>query len=276
MNVWVVSPGGTVARRSEAFVLGTPMSEIATALGESKRSEIVLAPSAVRLWAPRETGHWAQRRLPSGHVVFFPEGRHHGHLTGLHGAAVARVQGNASRSLAQSEMGSLPGPQRSSLEMEQRPLGAIQMRLVRKVVSFMREIETARSSSLLLNGDSPTSGRSILAESPSWQVVSSRHHSYSVGSLTEGSRGDRMGLDALLRFVPECVRSKCLAGHRALSTLMEHRVATILFIVADMKVSPQPIPTRYAAFSRLLLPRLSFNASLLHRSMRAGTQTLLG
>jgi hypothetical protein len=46
---------------------------------------------------------------------------------------------------------------------------------------------------------------------------------------------DRMGARALFRFLPSFVQQSCLEGFGSAS-LMEHRMVTVLFIVADLKV----------------------------------------
>eukprot|EP00873_Tetraselmis_striata_P026005 jgi/Tetstr1/446269/TSEL_033813.t1 len=124
-----LAAGGELAQRSEAFLLGLPLLEIAPALAESSVGQIVLAPSVSRL------------------------------------------------------LGQVVTRQKSS----------------RGKLSLRR----CSSSGSAMGGQNRVSN-------------------------------EDMGISALLRFIPECVRSQCLLDQN-LTTMMEHRVVTILFIVADMK-----------------------------------------
>jgi hypothetical protein len=57
----------------------------------------------------------------------------------------------------------------------------------------------------------------------------------SMGRLREQGKTNDMGLGALLRFLPVFVRQNCVSRQNP-TTLMEHRLVTVLFIIADMKV----------------------------------------
>eukprot|EP00873_Tetraselmis_striata_P033056 jgi/Tetstr1/453320/TSEL_040311.t1 len=88
-----------------------------------------------------------------------------------------------------------------------------------------------------------SAGQIVLAPS---QSVSGQRHSRgklslrsgsSIGSVVAGHNqvsNNDMGMISLLRFLPECVRSQCLLNQN-LTTMMEHRVVAIVFIVADME-----------------------------------------
>ena len=57
----------------------------------------------------------------------------------------------------------------------------------------------------------------------------------SAAASFQQEKREHLGMGALLRFLPSCVRENVLSGNYT-STLMEHRIVTVLFIIADMKV----------------------------------------
>ena len=57
---------------------------------------------------------------------------------------------------------------------------------------------------------------------------------------------EHLGMGAVLRFLPSCVRRNVLGG-QSTHTLMEHRYVTILFIIADMKVGGKGCRPKHTA-----------------------------
>eukprot|EP00873_Tetraselmis_striata_P020689 jgi/Tetstr1/440953/TSEL_029222.t1 len=108
------------------------------------------------------------------------------------------------------------------------------------------QIVLAPSVSHLLSSHTSVSGKSFRGQLPQGHSVSGQRNSRGKLNLRRcassgsamGARNqvcnDDMGLMGLLSFMPECVRPQCLLGQN-LTTMMEHRVVTILFIVADME-----------------------------------------
>jgi len=225
-----VECGGEIAKRSEAFVLGPALSEIATALNEAKSSEIALAPSAVHFLGAhcRAEGEWRQALLASGHLLLSPTHREDD------------GDGSPSRNPPPpADGGQKPG--RLSLGLSRYPCQSQSMegartRKVSRIVSRMREIENAQPS-----WDTSPAMSMSHAQS-SWETPPARSMSHAslswqspiMRELLKRPR-NTMGLEQLLRFVPEFVWS-CLADLTALSTLTEHRWVTTMFVIADLKV----------------------------------------
>eukprot|EP00873_Tetraselmis_striata_P001145 jgi/Tetstr1/421409/TSEL_001176.t1 len=172
--------GGRLVERSEAFVIGAPLSEIATALALSSKSEIVLAPSAAQLLGGVQAGApgWRVVELADGHIRTAP-------VTPADSDAAAPMLGSYT---------SIGG------EDDSRDLAH---------ATNSRVIE-------LMQRRAPD-GRGIQA-----------------ATAEDPAELDRMGMDALLRFVPSFVQRSCLEG-RGSQGLMEHRMVSILFCIADMK-----------------------------------------
>lgn len=220
--------GGVATNRSEAFVLGTPLHEIAIALSLSKKSEIMLAPSAVHHWTPPDSPDWTQQTLPTGHLV-------------MSRAASRSRMLQRSRSvespLGLVEQTAEPKPRRPAYteaigdksKDEFVSAKMRQERLIDEVVSFMDDMETAEC---ILS-----SGRSLaLSDLDEMLQGGPPSPDNSTTGMPTHCLPDSMGLGDLLPFLPEFVRKKCLSGQHTLSTLMEHRSVTVLFIIADMQV----------------------------------------
>jgi hypothetical protein len=255
--------GGTFTKRAEAFVLGTPLSELSTALGQSKKSEIVLAPSATRLFGRQQTENWEQTLLSSGHLLLRP--KEGDDLLRDMSAGQTEAGGISEKALVKTKSAGATIPSvvgrrncRQSLDMLLMPRYENNVMCPPEaVVNRMQEMKKAESSAVLSN---PTyaafdaSRDSAMATGETGVMRGSRGNESSYKRLEEMvqrhtvssppvSKQDDMGLDALLRFMPAFVRSKCLTGHNT-NTLMEHRVVTILFIIADMKVKGGSAPCR--------------------------------
>lgn len=186
-------------------MVGTPLSDLAVALGESATSEIVLAHSAARLLGTVQSSGWTQRTLPTGITVLRPE-LHHDIL----------VKATPQLTTAASKR----GPRAS------RPLCSQE-----EVVNRMQQEERSRSASCssIRLAEANNSHR---RDSP----LSLVRDASMFGSRTAIEAEDDMGLGPLLRFMPGFVHSQLLAGYNP-SSLMEHRMVTILFVIADMEVS---------------------------------------
>ena len=203
-------------------MLGVPLLEIAPALSQSGVSEIVLAPSAARHWGsaagqrplPSELGCWRESELPSGGgLLLRPE------EAPLAGSMAPKVQAATN--------------QRSSFDVESRrsseyKLGD-EMRLRRR-----SRISTARSLDAVvqrMRWNSEARKPASFVEQP----VASAHNIWLTMGISSEDRA--MGAGDLLQFMPEFVRTQHIAG-RSGAALTEHRLVTVLFIVADMEVSP--------------------------------------
>ena len=203
-------------------MLGVPLLEIAPALSQSGVSEIVLAPSAARHWGsaagqrplPPELGCWRESELPSGGgLLLRPE------EAPLAGSMAPKVQAATN--------------QRSSFDVESRrsseyKLGD-EMRLRRR-----SGINTARSLDAVvqrMRWNSEARKSTSIVEQPAVTPPGSQF------SIVSSSEDRAMGAGDLLQFMPEFVRTQHIAG-RSGAALTEHRLVTVLFIVADMEVSP--------------------------------------
>lgn len=230
-------PGGELAQRYEAFLLGSPLLEIAPALKESGVGQIVLAPGASSLLGThkdcRGTGIWDRSELASGCTMFVKAST----SASQHSATSAASQ-KLSR-IVSKEYGCLVGDSQALNSEGTTSEDGTPVTPVDRVVARMHKVSTTDTAvtGQLLSGSSfmeafPPGNRGR----PSTKRTSSRLSMRRTSSKFFGDQVyDSMGLDALLRFMPDFVRSKCIARHNH-TTLMEHRVVTILFVVADMKV----------------------------------------
>jgi hypothetical protein len=198
----------------------------------------------VRLFGAQETNGWDQISLSTGHLLLRPDPD----CVVSDSALAAQLEGGdtAARVSSSDGIAAHMKQERCHRESSGTPLlpsyGISSIFSPEEVVNRMRQTCTARSPSLLSSTTIPSS--SSLEKSASKRSSALRQDSYKrldemvqrqgVNSLP-GQQHDDMGLDALLRFMPAFVRSNCLSGYNA-STLMDHRVVTILFIIADMKV----------------------------------------
>lgn len=223
--------------RSEAFVIGAPLSEIATALALSSKSEIVLAPSAAQLLGGVQAGApgWRVVELADGHIRTAP-------VTPADSDAAAPMLGSYTSIGGEDDSRDLAHATNSRMvELMQRrapdgTLASLPGQLLRRM---------SREMTTITQPETPASPLCRSLISPMGRTWSDT--SFPTDSGLESGRGiqaataedpaelDRMGMDALLRFVPSFVQRSCLEG-RGSQGLMEHRMVSILFCIADMKV----------------------------------------
>lgn len=246
-----------MAKRSEAFVLGPPLSQIATALNLSKRSEVVLAPSARCLLVDGlldvEHPAWAQRHLASDHLVLSP-------TAGPEDAALLQTAPLAGSSMslegALNAVSSKPqliraktgfysmSRRRMAQTMDDCPAWPTE-----KILARMYEISQARlqistdaslhDSTASIPANQPLSRRRLSKSRATRRATWHNDPDLLLQAISSSSGNDDMGLELLLRYTPECVRAKCLSNHNP-DTLMEHRLVTILFVIANLQVRRHP------------------------------------
>ena len=220
--------GGELSKRSEAFILGRPLVEIASALGESGVSEIVLASGAAGHFTREdpqmsqpEQGRWLESELPSGSLLLRPG------------------------------EGLIPMPRTPEARVSASPHNSFEMPAGRKSyhLSYARHLDTPKYANSVCSPEEvvrrmrqnveteSAAGRASANGSLTASDFLTRVDSFGSDwdSVHSGEQQDLMGADALLRFTPDFVRQKLLDGH-SVSVLMEHRLVTVLFIVADMQV----------------------------------------
>lgn len=226
--------------RSEAFLIGAPLTEIAEALALSSKSEIVLAPSAAQLLTLEQAGAsgWQVVELGDGHLRTTLTERAVGCVTR---APLRRISyGTIERADGRSDLLS------KASNTSQDPMGG-SASLSHRLVDKMQAISAIPPAGMFAS-PSPSSprSRSTTIRRPPAKTRSELSNatvasSELIQALKPGDpvKMDCMGMGALLRFVPSFVKHSCLEG-RGSTGLMEHRMVAILFCIADMKVHRSP------------------------------------
>lgn len=218
--------GGQLVQRSEAFLVGRPLAEIATALSLSAKNDIILAPSAARLLAHVKGSADALRitELQQGHVRMLP---------GASEDSMVALPPFCATSRSANQQGGLSELMRRRAPHEE--LALLPNRLLKRMHEITQDDRYLSRSwcDLSVNPSSPsklTTGSSSTDSSRRWEIGAT-----STRGGAEVSTEERMGMDALLRFMPSFVQRSCLEGHGN-KGLMEHRMVAILFVIADLKV----------------------------------------
>jgi hypothetical protein len=217
--------------------MGKPLHELAVALPNAKGSEFLICPSAVRLLGKRLPG----RLLSGGCVAMtFPESSMY--------STINVEDSNRSEDLGNA-LAFLESRMDHDVEVEDDLAdggnGDILESVVRHMVlrkSLCLETPSKPASDSGHGGVGPTAGarnrrrRSSLASYDQamsftieqiWETYDGR----------DGSDADSLGLEPLLRFMPNFVRQRCVSSY-SLSSLTEHRAITVLFIIGAIKVPP--------------------------------------
>eukprot|EP00873_Tetraselmis_striata_P038272 jgi/Tetstr1/458536/TSEL_044939.t1 len=243
--------GGKYASRSEAFMIGPPLKEIAAALAESKTSQIVLAPSAVCEMGPTaqqscQAGNWSACSLATGSLLLAP--------MPLDVESSSEVGLPSYESSSSSSAGAYKSSFRHKLSLHSKRHQAGHLVLPNPLYPtravLARMLDTGEDKQTIGRDYSAHSGNAVrknmsmrlwasLQGKLAQPATAAPPHAppqprASLTDLCAAEERDAAGLDALLRFMPQFVRSKCVAGH-SFSALMEHRTVTTMFVIASME-----------------------------------------
>lgn len=222
--------------RSEAFLLGTPLIDLAAVLPLANKSEIVLANSAARLlerWCFHGDG-WEMSELEDGHVRLsttarFPLPAEDDRQVSFEASNGNQVGGG--RLFLQARSGATKCKEMrgdSMVESVVLQMHRIKQSIISEEDSFATYLQ--RQNAAQKSGH-PSSNDGF------WHLDLLAEES--VGDTTEAvdhavEEGRFRGLDPLLRFMPSFVKQSCFEGHDNI-WLMEHRMVAVLFVVANMK-----------------------------------------
>mmetsp|Transcript_1921 Transcript_1921/g.5619 ORF Transcript_1921/g.5619 Transcript_1921/m.5619 type:complete len:1277 (-) Transcript_1921:1740-5570(-) len=256
-RIYAVISAATRISRSEAFIMGQPLSDLRAAIPDAGLSELAIAPSAWQrmnqalLTGSRDTG--------TNLVLRLQQISRQTTLIASRSEQRVSIEGDTSSSL----MPRLPtSPTRSVAEVVQRArqiqgatscsLLATPKNTVWQFPSLWRQYSSKVAPQSLALGDSGNLDFSM-STSGGRSKMSGEHASSTNRFLMSFALKNTYGLDALLSFIPTFVGKRCLLGTE-MEMLAENRSVSILFLVAELE--DKPMGLEYVQQVQIVLGRL--------------------